>query len=65
MLEFDWDQGNLEHIARHDVTATEVKYVLKHATLDYGYQDGFEEERFEQAARERAECLWSLQLGVA
>ena len=44
MLEFDWDEENLQHIARHGVTATEVEYVLEHLTVDLGFQDWHESE---------------------
>jgi uncharacterized protein len=46
MLEFDWDDDNLKHIAEHDVTAAEAEYVLENPTLDIEYQDWHEEERF-------------------
>lgn len=46
MLEFDWDQDNLNHIAEHNVTAAEVEQVLESHTLDIEYQDWHEEERF-------------------
>lgn len=49
MLEFDWDTKNLQHIARHDVTADEVEFVLHGPTLDFGLQDWHEEERFSEA----------------
>ena len=29
MFEFDWDEGNLEHIARHAVTRAEVEEVFR------------------------------------
>ena len=47
MLEFDRDDENLRHIARHNVTASEAEYVLQNPpTLDLAYQDWHEEERF-------------------
>jgi uncharacterized DUF497 family protein len=46
MLEFDWDDDNLGHIAEHDVTAAEAEHVLENPTLDVEYQDWHEEERF-------------------
>lgn len=49
MLEFDWDVENLQHIARHNVTAEEVEFVLQNPTLDFGLQDWHEEERFSEA----------------
>ena len=45
MLEFDWDEENLKHIARHGVTPEEVEFVLGRPTLDIGYQDWHGEER--------------------
>ena len=49
MLEFDWDEENLRHIAQHNVTADEAEYALEHPTLDIEYQDWHEEERFAEA----------------
>lgn len=49
MLEFDWDEQNLKHIAKHDVTAAEVEYVLENPTLDIGFQDDRGEESFKEA----------------
>jgi len=46
MLEFDWDEHNLKHIAEHAVSAAEAEDVLEHPTLDIEYQDWHEEERF-------------------
>ena len=49
MIEFEWDEENRGHIARHGVTVEEVEYVLSHRTLDFGMQDGYDEERFAEA----------------
>ena len=49
MLEFDWDEENLQHIARHDVTAAEAESVLNGQTLDLDIQDWHDEERFSEA----------------
>ncbi len=49
MLEFDWDTENLQHIARHNVTAEEAESVLQGLTLDFGLQDWHQEERFSEA----------------
>ena len=46
MLTFDWDAENVGHIALHGVTVAEAEYVLLHPTLNYGYQDWHDEERF-------------------
>ncbi len=45
-LDFVWDAANLAHVAEHNLTAAEVEYALEHATLDAGYQDWHDEERF-------------------
>lgn len=46
MLEFEWDTGNIEHIALHGVTPAEAEYVLLHPTIDLGYQGWHDEERY-------------------
>jgi uncharacterized protein len=47
MLEFDWDEDNLAHIAEHNVIAAEVEQALDGVTFDIEYQDWHEdEERF-------------------
>jgi uncharacterized DUF497 family protein len=46
LIEFDWDRINIEHIAEHGVTTDEVEFALNHFTMDLGYQDGHDEERF-------------------
>jgi len=46
MLLFEWDEANIEHVARHGVSAAEAEYVLTHSTLDLGYQDWHGEERY-------------------
>jgi uncharacterized DUF497 family protein len=46
MLNFDWDTGNIEHIALHGVSVDDAEYVLTHPTLDLGVQDWDDEERF-------------------
>ncbi len=33
---FDWDENNLEHIARHGVTAHEVEELMMNDPLDFG-----------------------------
>lgn len=46
MIEFEWDEENIRHIAEHNVTQDEVEFALNAFTLDLGYQDWHEEERF-------------------
>lgn len=49
MLEFDWDEENLNHIAKHHVTAAEAEYALDNPTLDIEYQVVNGEERYVEA----------------
>jgi len=46
VIEFDWDDENLNHIARHGVTREETEFVLKHRTLEGEVQDWHDELRF-------------------
>jgi uncharacterized DUF497 family protein len=49
LIEFDWDAENILHIALHNVTPDEVEYILTHPTVDFGYQEGYNEDRFAEA----------------
>jgi uncharacterized DUF497 family protein len=51
MLEFDWDEANIAHIARHNVTPTEAEQVILNNPLDLG-------------SRIRSGELRSTQLGI-
>jgi uncharacterized DUF497 family protein len=47
--DFEWDQGNLRHIAEHDVSPEEAEYVLLHDPVELEYQDWHgDEERFQE-----------------
>jgi uncharacterized DUF497 family protein len=46
LLDFEWDEGNIEDIALHGVTPEDAEYVLLHPTLDVGYEDWHGEERY-------------------
>ena len=35
MLEFRWNEANLEHIAKHNITAADAEYVVRHARKPY------------------------------
>ena len=35
MLEFRWNDANREHIGRHNITAAEAEYVVRHARPPY------------------------------
>ena len=35
-MHFDWDQGNLEHIALHDITSEEAEQVIANSPLEIG-----------------------------
>jgi len=43
---FDWDEANLGHIARHDVTPEEVESALRNDPLDLGYEHMGGEDRW-------------------
>jgi len=45
-LEFDWDEGNIGHIARHEVTPTEAEQAIRNDPLDLGGETVDGEERF-------------------
>jgi uncharacterized DUF497 family protein len=42
---FDWDEGNIRHIAAHDITPQEAEQVLLNDPVDGGVQDHEGEER--------------------
>jgi uncharacterized protein len=51
VLEFDWDAGNLNHIARHNVTREEAEQTISGESLDIELQiagDGESEGRLLQ-----------------
>jgi uncharacterized DUF497 family protein len=61
-LIFDWDAGNIEHIALHGVSTVEAEYVLTHPTLDVGYEDWHGEERYAEVgatANGRILLVWT------
>jgi len=45
-LSFDWDKGNIQHIARHGVTPDEVEQVLWNDPLDIDFNAIGGEERW-------------------
>ena len=48
MIEFDWDDANIQHIALHDISIDEVESVLNGFTIELETQDGYDEERFSE-----------------
>ena len=48
MLVFDWDDGNREHIAEHNVSTDEAEYALVHNPLDIEVEFREGEERLVQ-----------------
>jgi hypothetical protein len=44
--EFDWDDANIEHLARHHITPEEAEQVILGCPLDLGMQTIEGEERF-------------------
>jgi hypothetical protein len=45
-LEFDWDDANIAHLARHNVTAEEAEQVVLNDPVDLGIEVVRDEERF-------------------
>jgi uncharacterized DUF497 family protein len=45
-LGFDWDDANIEHIARHGVTPGEAEQVMLNIPIEIDYQVIDGEERF-------------------
>jgi hypothetical protein len=45
-VEFEWDQANVEHIARHNVTPEEAQQVLTNEPMELGYEIVHNEERW-------------------
>jgi uncharacterized DUF497 family protein len=43
---FDWDAGNVSHIARHNVTPEEVENVFKNDPVDLNYEHVAGEHRW-------------------
>jgi uncharacterized DUF497 family protein len=48
MLEFEWDEGNLRHIALHHVTFEEAEEAFNSDTLELAFNILDEEERIEE-----------------
>jgi uncharacterized DUF497 family protein len=48
LIEFDWDEANIRHIALHDISVEEVESVLNGFTVELETQDGYDEERFSE-----------------
>jgi hypothetical protein len=39
-LTFDWDEGNVKHIARHRVEPLEAEQAIRNEPFDMGYEIG-------------------------
>ena len=46
VIEFDWDDGNIKHLATHNVTPAEFEQVLNNDPLDLDYAVIDGEERY-------------------
>ena len=60
-LEFDWDDANRNHLARHDVTPQEAEEVVLGDPLDIELQtaEGGGEERVLHVGRHAKDGSWS------
>jgi uncharacterized protein len=45
-IEFDWDRGNVKHLADHDVTPVEFEQLMGNEPLDLDYEVMGGEERY-------------------
>ncbi len=54
MLEFDWDQNNINHIEEHGVSPAEAEQVVTNEPLDLEFQTEAGEERFAQLGETNA-----------
>ncbi len=54
MLEFDWDEANIAHIARHDVMPQEAEEAIRNNPLDLGSRIHEGELRMTQLGRTNA-----------
>jgi uncharacterized protein len=45
-IEFDWDEGNITHLAAHQVTPTEFEQVMNSGPLELDYELIDNEERY-------------------
>ena len=48
-IEFDWDDGNITHLAAHQVTPTEFEQVMNNDPLELDYELIDNEERYRAA----------------
>ena len=52
-IEFDWDECNIRHLARHKITPREFEELLLNDPLDLEYQTEGGEERYESLGATR------------
>jgi uncharacterized DUF497 family protein len=45
-IEFDWDEENTRHLAKHKVTRAEFEQVMNNDPMDRDYELADDEERF-------------------
>jgi len=45
MIRFEWDDGNIAHLAKHDVTPSEAEEVIHNEPFDIELQNEKDEER--------------------
>ena len=51
MLIFEWDQGNIDHIAKHGITPGEAEQVVLNNPVDLEFQVRSGEERIAQVGQ--------------
>ena len=52
-IEFDWDEENIRHLARHNVTPAEFEQMMNNDPMDRDYELADDEERFRSVGNAR------------
>jgi hypothetical protein len=53
-VRFDWDRGNIEHIARHAIIPAEAEEVVRNEPIDLRFENRDSEERIAQVGETHA-----------
>ena len=54
VIQFLWDEGNVTHIALHDITPTEAEQVIRNEPVDFASDTRKGEERLTQLGKTNA-----------
>ncbi|HXE10619.1 MAG TPA: BrnT family toxin [Bryobacteraceae bacterium] len=53
-IEFDWDEDNVNHLARHNVTSPEAEQAVLNGSIEIAYQIVEDEQRYVIVGRSNA-----------